>query len=174
MKYIRILSISFLASTVLGSALAAQIQVPGDYPTIQDAINAASSLVVDEIIVADGTYTGLGNTELQFFGGKAVTLRSANGPGGCTINGGGLTIFQIINGENLFGTKIQGFTLKGGKAQTGFPIFGDALGGAVRITTSSVTIVDCVFDSNTSEGMVGGTGRGGAIGIAQEIGRAHV
>ena len=48
------------------------------YCSIQTAIDNA--LDTDEIVVADGTYTGPGNRDLDF-GGKLITLRRRNGPG---------------------------------------------------------------------------------------------
>ena len=67
-------------------AAAATLYVPSQYATIQAAINATAD--GDEIVVADGTYTGTGNVNLNM--SKAVTLRSAsNDPAACIIDGGG-------------------------------------------------------------------------------------
>ena len=81
------LMIAALASpslTIGPISLCDTIYVPGDHPTIQKAINASSN--GDEIVVADDTYTGGGNTSLNF-GGRLITLRSASGdPGLCIID----------------------------------------------------------------------------------------
>ena len=53
--------------------MAGTIDVPGDFLTIQDAINAGAD--VDEIVVAPGTYF-----ETINFLGKSVTVRSTDGP----------------------------------------------------------------------------------------------
>ena len=50
---------------------------PADFSTIQAALDA--SWDGDTIIVRDGTYTGAGNRDIDF-NGKAVHLRSENGP----------------------------------------------------------------------------------------------
>ena len=51
---------------------------------IQDGIDAADEEKGDEVEVADGMYTGVGNRDLDF-GGKLITVRSANGPDNCII-----------------------------------------------------------------------------------------
>lgn len=71
-----------------GSSHAAVITIhadgSGDYPTIQDALNAAAPR--DVIQLSDGVYTGPGNREIDFLG-KAVTLQSASGdPDACIID----------------------------------------------------------------------------------------
>ena len=56
----------------------------GDFPTIQQALLAADSC--DVILLADGTFAGDENHNLDFLG-KPITLRSASGnPAACTID----------------------------------------------------------------------------------------
>jgi parallel beta-helix repeat protein len=59
------------------------LHVPGEYPTIQEAIDAA--IEGQTIWVADGLYTGSGNRDIEFKG-KAITVRSENGPENCIID----------------------------------------------------------------------------------------
>ena len=56
---------------------ATTIHVPADQPTIQAGIDAAAD--GDTVLVADGTYTGDGNRDIDF-GGKSIVLKSENGP----------------------------------------------------------------------------------------------
>jgi len=57
-----------------------ELSVPAIHPTIQSAIDVAVS--GDIIVVDDGVYTGDGNRDIDFKG-KAITLRSENGPENC-------------------------------------------------------------------------------------------
>lgn len=66
-----------------GATRADTILVPKDYPTIQQAIDAAVD--GDEIIVAPGTYREAINLL-----GKAIHLHSSDGPDVTTIDAAGL------------------------------------------------------------------------------------
>ncbi len=60
------------------------IHVPGDYPTIQAAVDAA--MYGDEVVLADGVFTGDGNYNVDMLG-KTITVRSQGGdPNACIID----------------------------------------------------------------------------------------
>jgi hypothetical protein len=109
-----------------------------------DAIQEVIDLVQDgvEIVVADGTYTGEGNRNIDFCG-KTLWLRSADGPSGCIIdceNDG--RAFHFHNAEpNL--AAVVGFTISGGG--------GVARGGGVCCEYAHPTIANCAILSNTTE-----------------------
>jgi len=65
------------------SAQPATIYVPGDFGNIQAAID--SSVDGDVVQVDSGTYSGDGNRNIDFQG-KAITVRSQDGPGKTTID----------------------------------------------------------------------------------------
>jgi predicted outer membrane repeat protein len=126
-----------------GGASAATVNVPADQPTIQAGINAASN--GDEVVIADGTYIGPGNVNLDF-AGKVITVRSAsNTPAACIID------CQAVNGTRGFhfhsaepaSAVVQGLTIKNGK-QTG------GMGGGIHIVLSNPTIINCAFSGNTA------------------------
>src|SRR5579862_8970739 len=75
---------ALFASITPQVAAAATIHVPTDQPTIQAAINAAST--GDTVLVAPGTYY-----ENINFSGKAITVTSSGGPSATTIDGGHTT-----------------------------------------------------------------------------------
>ena len=65
MKYIKT-TICLLAVLIANSAAAAVLHVPGQYTTIQAAVNACKDS--DTVIVAPGIYSGLGNRNITLNG----------------------------------------------------------------------------------------------------------
>jgi parallel beta-helix repeat protein len=133
----------------------------GDYPTIQDAIDDSND--GDIIICSSGTYTGPGNRDIDFLG-KAITVRSENGPENCIIDCNGTTAkphrgFYFHSGESPAST-LSGFTIKRGK------IYGsNAKGGGIYCTNSSPKIENCIIADNTARAKVDTHAYGGGIYI---------
>lgn len=130
----------------------------GEAPTIQAAID--SSADGDVVLLADGTYVGDGNRDIDPLG-KAVTVSSEAGdPSRCILDceGNGTDPhrgFFIHRGEPAACT-IVGITIRGGWAPFDGPL-GFSVGGAVRIcSTSAPTIRDCAFAENHAERGGGG------------------
>ncbi len=123
------------------------INVPADQPTIQAGINAAVN--GDEIIVAPDTYL-----EAINFLGKAITLRSSDGPEVTTINGvsGYFHMVLCVSGEGA-DTVFDGFTVTGGKADGGG--INDSGGGMFNLD-SSPTVVNCTFIGNLADSVGAG------------------
>lgn len=86
----------------------------GAFTTIQEAINGVSDF--DVIELADGTFRGAGNVDLDF-GGKTLTLRSQSGdPGACVIDVEGASTFcgfEFQSGE-FSDCRIEGVTITHG------------------------------------------------------------
>jgi predicted outer membrane repeat protein len=133
-RYIALTGLALLCAPALSHA--ANRNVPAVYPNIQEAINA--SVNGDTVLVSPGVYSGPGNVNLDP-AGKAITIKSASGPGSCTLDGGNANqIFLIHSGETTK-TIVSGFTLQRGFGYNG---------GAICITSSSPTILNCVFKNN--------------------------
>ncbi|GMU80236.1 MAG: hypothetical protein AMXMBFR47_01070 [Planctomycetota bacterium] len=129
--------------------LAADRAVPGAYPTIQAAIDAAQP--GDVVIVADGVYSGSGNRDLDFKG-KAITVRSAAGPAGCIIDCEASAAdphrgVAFVDGETS-ASVFQGFTIRNGATAVG--AVSDPFNGAAILCAnqSSPTIRDCILTGN--------------------------
>ncbi|NLE60805.1 MAG: hypothetical protein GX616_20865, partial [Planctomycetes bacterium] len=87
------------------------LRVPSEYPTIREAILAARH--GDCVLIADGTYLGDGNRNLNTLG-KAITIRSENGPANCVLDcrGESYTKAFTIMQEEGPDTVIEGLTFK--------------------------------------------------------------
>lgn len=126
------------------------VHVPIDFSTIQAAINQAWE--GDTVIVADGNYTGPGNRDIDFKG-KAITVRSQNGPENCIIDCKGKMEerhrgFYFHSGEDA-NSVVKGFTIANGYAP-------DIEGGAIKCMDSSPTIENCIFSRNSALNYGGG------------------
>ncbi len=143
-----LLWLSSVAAFVLTTppTLAEIIFVPSQYATIQSAIDAAENSDVVEI--ADGTYVGTGNKNLDFRG-KAITVRSESGdPSLCIIDceGDGRG-FYFHNEENP-ASVVEGFAIRNGRVISNSP--GGAYGGGVHCSGSSPTFTNCVISCNSA------------------------
>ncbi|MFM7135104.1 MAG: hypothetical protein ACKO0W_12400, partial [Planctomycetota bacterium] len=122
------------------AALAAEIRVPADHPTIQAAINAAVN--GDTVIVSSGTYA-----EQIRFNGKAIELRSESGAANTIIDAAQLgTAVKFVNAETA-ASVLDGFTIRNGRA---------AVGGGLYLNSASPTIRNCAVTGNTALDRGGG------------------
>jgi hypothetical protein len=90
----------------------------GPKATIQAGINVAEE--GDDVVVADGVYTGVGNKNLSF-DGKTIHVQSESGPKACIIDcerdGRG---FHLQRGETPDAI-IDGFTVRNGYVDSEYP-----------------------------------------------------
>jgi hypothetical protein len=131
--------------------------VPSQYPTIQEAIDAAGS--ADAIVVSPGTYR-----ENLIVDGKGCTIRSTSGNPADTILDGSAastsmrgepTVAFLGNAQ----ATIRGFTIRGGKAENSSHCPNmPHTGGGICVDGASPTIEDNVITANAS--CSGGTGIG--------------
>jgi hypothetical protein len=139
--------LTLLCALSSSEALATTRRVPADFPTIQQAIDAAVN--GDTVLVAAGTYV-----ENINFIGKAITVTSESGPQVTIIDGGGTKVvvqFNTIEGPESI---LSGFTIRNG----GRNILNSIFSGGIVIVGASPTIVANIISENLGE-------RGGGIFI---------
>jgi alpha-tubulin suppressor-like RCC1 family protein len=121
--------------------------VGAPYATIQKGIEVA--LNGDHVVVKAGTYSGIGNRVITLMG-KAIQVRSENGPYETTIDCGQQQAFRATSGESVT-TVIDGFKIINGSVTSGADWGGD---GIIRIyhdggTESALTVRNCIFTGHT-------------------------
>lgn len=155
------IGILFILPTIARSdTLTVALDGTGQFTCIQDAINAAAH-TGDTVVVADGTYSGNGNRDLDF-NGKNLTVKSLNGPITTVIDCGGFQSsdgsgnhrgFYVHSGEDQ--AVISGFTIKNGyEDQDGGGTM--TVGGGIDIDNSAATVQNCIVTGNTAD--LGGGG----------------
>lgn len=114
------------------------IHVPLDCPTIQAGIRAAAD--GDTVLVADGTFTGDGNRDIDFLG-RGILVTSENGPDFTILDCQGEPFdphrgvcFHLAEDSSSI---LSGFTIQNGCVTTG--------GGAIFCDGASPTIRDNVI-----------------------------
>ncbi|MCK5473374.1 MAG: hypothetical protein KAI59_05030, partial [Planctomycetes bacterium] len=156
-----------VSQLVLGAIVLCDVNGTEDsnYATLQDAIDAVDYYTrtgeddTNEpnaalIIIADGTYTGAGNYDLNLKNNldpndvRNITIQSEYGPDYCIIdcNGQGRG-FIFSGGEDANNYVIDGFTIANGYAD---------VGGGIYCDGASPKITNCKIIDNTSGGDGGG------------------
>lgn len=147
-----IVACALLSFGVEGSRAAELIVRPdgtGDFPTIQEAVNAAAE--GDTVRLTAGVFTGTGNRDIRFFG-KAILVAGAS---------------SALTRIDLAGELVRGFVFDAGettKSQVSDLAIANGVhpdGGAVLVASASPTISRCTFEGNV--GTYLGVGSGGAI-----------
>jgi hypothetical protein len=125
------------------NSVAQTVHVPADAATIQAAIDVAQ--LGDQVVLADGTYSGDGNRDLLVT--QAVTIRSASGqPSACVIDAGSASRVITFRGASA-ASVLEGVTVTGGSA-------GD--GGGILVDGGSATVRGCRITANHATGNGGG------------------
>ncbi|MGD8454130.1 MAG: right-handed parallel beta-helix repeat-containing protein [Phycisphaerae bacterium] len=127
--------------------------VSGPKATIQAAIDACHLTEGDEVIVAEGTYTGPGNRDLEY-AGRQITVRSVDPDDpavvagtivDCESEGRGFSFWRRESAEAV----VAGLTIMHGYTE-------DDGGGVYCTNGSSPTLVNCGIKQNTAHGDGGG------------------
>ena len=144
---LRLFLLSCLASLAVASAgLARTWHVnpdgTGDAPSIQAAIDSVA--VGDDIELANGVYSGVGNYNMAIVG-KLVYIHSTTGdPHACTIDcerlGNGFIVTSPPQSGKL---TLEGVTIRNGRGSPRYE------GGAVS-SLRVVTATDCIFDGDST------------------------
>ncbi len=127
------------------------INVPSDYTTIQEAVDAAADKSNTTILVADGIYRGEGNRNIDFKG-KAITVKSQNGPDNTIIDCERAGRGFIFNNKEGSDSILSGFTVLYG-IPLGLPDLLYSFGGGGIFCSSSPVIENCIIKYNESGGI---------------------
>lgn len=167
-----LLALTATATPLLAAQLFVNAEGTAQYATIQDALNAAAG--GDEIVLADGVYTGPGNRRLQFY--ADVILTGSGTYRDCVIDCEGSAAdpqYGFALTEETGGT-IRNLTVRnawwtsGAVAQTGWGEYrfeacrfeyntATSHGGVLyAMDLTDVTFTDCVFYRNSAAGDGGG------------------
>ncbi|MHC4837971.1 MAG: right-handed parallel beta-helix repeat-containing protein [Planctomycetota bacterium] len=123
------------------------VTVPGDFDSIQAAIDAAAEGWTIE--VGPGTHVGA-----IALGAKAIVVASTDGASATVLDGAGaIGSVVAVSGASPSGESavIRGFTITGGAGGTSIPAFGGVFGGGgVVAIGGSLRIESCIVEGNTA------------------------
>jgi hypothetical protein len=116
------------------------------FRTIQKGIDTAAD--GGTVIVQPGTYTGAGNRDIDFLG-KAITVRSQNGPQSCVIDCDA-TYEDNHRGVYFVSSEDANSILDGFTITNGYVVVECEGGAAIYCYQSCPTIRNCVITHNTA------------------------
>jgi hypothetical protein len=99
------------------------------------------------VTVSNGIYTGVGNRDINFRG-KAITVKSKNGPANCIIDCENIARAFIFDSYEENDSILDGFTIRNG--------YTSEYGGGIYIHNSSPTIMSCKVMDCQTDGLFGG------------------
>ena len=147
-------SFSFVLLLLVQSSFAAELHVPEDYSSIQEAVVAAKS--GDVILVEAGVWTGAGTSVVNTLG-KAITIRGSDGEAKTILDGEGVRRGIVCRSNESPETVLEFLTVVNGAGQwEDFDFDGEVdlleiVGGGVFISGASPTVRDCIFDSSAAD-----------------------
>ncbi len=121
------------------------VTVPGDYASVQLAIDSTPAGEYRIVSVGAGTFAGPIS-----FGGRSVVVRGA-GAGQTIIEGTGGATTSVVGftGGEPASAALEGVTIRGGTTGTPFPWLPSALaGGGVMSFNSAASLRNCVVELN--------------------------
>jgi len=131
------------------------LRVPGDYASIQLAINAARN--GDTVLVDPGTYV-----ESIDLDSKSIILQSRDGAVVTTIDGSGSDRSVVVYGASVPSSSVlQGFTVTRG-AGISTPPWGYRSGGGIYCVGASLSLRECRITDNSAYDGAGVWARGEA------------
>ena len=147
MRYLMATAVLLLAPAITTSAYANTWYIlpdgTGDAPTIQAGIDSAFN--GDEVVLADGTFTGEGNRDIDYHG-KAIIVRSqSNDPGVCVIDCQGLGRGFDFHSDEGSESVLEAVTITNGSAPESY-----GKGGGIRCSGASPTLTNCTFSGNSA------------------------
>jgi hypothetical protein len=127
----------------------------GDFPTIQAALSSPLVASGDEIVLADGVFTGPGNRDLDL-GEKELIIRSASDvPQRCVIDGEGAHRGFWIHGNQTQATQIHGLTIRNAYAAGACPFCSGAgilCADSLQYSNGASPLIDnCIFRECVAE-----------------------
>jgi predicted outer membrane repeat protein len=157
MRYVLTAILAISAAVCQARTIYVNASGTGDYPTIQAAVNDSNT--GDIIILLPGTYTGVGNRNIDL-NGKSITVQSTDPcdpvvMASTVIDCQGIGYgFKFVKGESPL---LAGFTIINGRSSQYYDVYG----GAIYSKSSSSTIFNCVikkcgyfYGYNASEAIV--------------------
>lgn len=152
----RLVAIVALAAVLATApAVAGVIHVPGQVPTLSQAVSAVPNGGTIEI--AAGTYPSPSGG--WFFGnlGKSFTIRAAAGATVILDGGNARPVFRLQNTSSAFGGQVtfENLVFANGRSTQ------EAVAGGVTVDDNDAVFAGCTFQNNTCDAAT--TGGGGAI-----------